>query len=204
MEKPDANGEEQVVDMLRLANEGNWGKILLAWQGWLRRRSQILFWRCRDIFAGVTEEDVLAEVQDRFIRKIRELGFAGCATAEEAAKRAHTFVHYCVSETKTEWTRRKRRREITVEDLRDIPDKGDDEPEEECPLQRQMLLVFLRLCIEELESGKQRALGRALLGGMERVEVARVWNEKIQSICALFERMVKNLRSCIDAKRGEQ
>lgn len=158
----------------------------------------MLFYRCRDLFTGADEDDVFDEVQERFVRKLRDIGYAGCETGEEKMARTWSFLKFSVQETQT--VRIRRKGEVLLGEHEPAADEKAEEKEDS--FEKQMLLVFLRTCIEELHLERQRELGRLLLAGRELKEVAVEWGAKRQSVWNMFARMKENVRKCIERKRG--
>jgi len=178
---------------------GDWREVLRLWHDWVRVKSRILFYSCRNLFLGNTAEDVLGEVQDRFANKLSEIGYAECGTTEEILARTRAFLSYSLLETRTAHKRRKGR-EVHLGDQQPI-DPGEQEKEDS--FEKQMRLVFLRTCVEELQLQKQRQLGHLMLAGKELGDIATAWGASRQGVWNMFRRMKENLRNCIEMKWGK-
>jgi len=177
---------------------GDWRDVLGLFHGRVRVRSRILFYRCRDLFTGMNEDDAFDEVQDRFGDKLRKIWYAGCEPAEEMMARTRSFLYNSARETRTARIRRKTD-VLLGEHEPAADDKGE---EEEDSFEKQMLLVFLRTCIEELDSARQREMGRLMSAGWVLADVEARWGITRQGVWKMFQRMTGDLRDCIERKKA--
>ena len=193
-----SNEEPSAESLARIIRSGgDWRDVLGLFHGWVRVRSRILFYACRDLFAGMNEDDALDEVQDRFVDKLRKTWYAGCKTAEEMMGRTRSFLYNSARETRTARIRRKR--EVLLGEQEPV---ANEKEEEEDSFDKQMLLGFLHTCIEELDSARQREMGRLMSAGWVLADVGARWGITRQGVWKMFQRMTGDLRDCIERKKG--
>lgn len=201
-DRPDIDSMQAVVEAIHCGAE--WGEIVTLCEKFLCRKSRMLFHGERDLFAGMTVEDVLGEVQDRFADKVRNIGFANCNDDQHREAKVRTFLSFSVLETKNAAVRRKqkRRRDEEREADRQNP-SGADQPDTSGSFEKQMRAARLRQCIEQLKTEKQREMGRQLLQGARLSELSRQWNSSASAVQNMYERVKANLKACIESKSQE-
>ena len=192
---------ERLVELVR--GGGDWKEVLLLWYPWVRTKSRILFYDNRDLFVGMNCQDVFDEVQQRFLDRLSNLGYAKCDTEDQILARTRAFLSYSLLETQTAAIRRKGRETHLGEQESPADDKlRADEGREEHSFKTRMWLLFLRACVEELHHQRQRELVKWRLAGREFSEIAAAWNTSRQNIANTFCRATRNLRNCIETKWG--
>jgi hypothetical protein len=191
--------KEPASDLLAAAvRSEDWRQVLRLWDGWVLVKSRILFHTCRDLFRGMDADDVYGSVRDRFEDRLVKIGYGdGCTNAEILA-RTRSFLFHSLQETKTAAIRRKGR-EVPLGEREPMDDKCKEGEES---LKKQLTLVYLRTCIEELPSERQRQLIRLMLANMVLAQIASAWGESRQAVWNMFGRIKENLRHCIETKRG--
>ena len=203
MDKPAENNpssdKEPASDLLAAAvRRGDWREVLRLWDGWVLVKSRILFHTCRDLFRGMDEGDIYGAVRNLFEDRVIKIGYSGCCTDPEILARTRSFLFHSLQESKTAAIKRKGR-EVPLGEREPIDEKCKEGEES---LKKQLTLIYLHTCIEELQSERQRQLIRLMLADRVLAQIASAWGETRQSVWNMFSRIKKNLRDCIETKRG--
>ena len=201
------NDQQQCVDsMSDVAEAVQAGADVMATlsliQPWLVNRSKMLYSHHKDLFSGMTWEDVQGEVQERVLEKLLKIGPGHELSASGIERRLDALIWNSLRETKTAAVRRKKR--VSSVDMASIADPAFADPcevEYYGSFEKVMSEVFLLTCVEGLQAEKQRELASQLLRGSTQAQFSEQFQMSKQSTSNLFKRMQQNLKSCIESKR---
>ncbi len=178
---------------------GDCQKILAECQPWLRRRSQMLYYKDRCLFVGECEDDVIHEMSVCVAEKIRRHGLGEGHDETEVRCRLSSFMYYCGKEIKRDRMSQRRSAggQLNEPDLVPAPTRSSRDS-----VDQSFLVGSLRRCRRTL-TVKQQKLVTHLMQSMSLSEIAADWDDSLQNVSNIFRRAKVKLRACIESHLRE-